>query len=148
MESFFNLNSKQMEQSSLFSFMLRFHQNYDTTTSSKYWWKLKVARWKKPLCINSLNTATFYPQRTEIQAFVLVFVRNKTEFFTAKHWLSWLPFPVTQKLVISLNFGAKSQFSNLNFEIYRHFLCKCITFFQKILSLFTFLSFKEKTFIR
>ena len=34
--------------------------------------------------------------RTEDQTFVWVFVRKKTEFLTAKHWLSW--FPITQKL--------------------------------------------------
>ena len=34
-----------------------------------------------------------FDQRTENQAFVLVFVRKTTEFFTAKHWL-----PVYQKL--------------------------------------------------
>jgi hypothetical protein len=27
-------------------------------------------------------------QRTDSQAFILVFVRKKTEFLTAKHWLS------------------------------------------------------------
>ena len=30
----------------------------------------------------------FSRQRTESQAFVLVFVRKATEFLTAKHWLS------------------------------------------------------------
>jgi hypothetical protein len=37
--------------------------------------------------LNSHNTAKFSHQRTEIQAFVLVFVRKATEFLTANHWL-------------------------------------------------------------
>ena len=38
----------------------------------------------------------FFLLRTEDQAFILIFVRKKTEFLTIKHWLSWLN--VTQKL--------------------------------------------------
>ena len=55
----------------------------------------KVARWKKRLCV-TYSKIWIFPPRTESQAFVLVFVRKKNEFLTAKHWLSWLS--VTQKL--------------------------------------------------
>ena len=51
---------------------------------------LKVTQWKKHLCI-FLNICTlkfeFFLTRTESHAFVLVFVRKKNEFLTAKHWL-------------------------------------------------------------
>ena len=68
----------------LFVLSFKVESYVHTSYVSVYFWTSKL--WKFDIFL----------LRTEDQAFILIFVRKKTEFLTAKHWLSWLK--VTQKL--------------------------------------------------
>ena len=60
---------------------------------------LKVTQWKNDFIKRPHSQYSKFENslpKTESYAFVLVFVRETTQFLTAKHWLSWIP--VTEKL--------------------------------------------------
>ena len=55
-----------------------------------YFISLKVVQWKNGFIKRPHNTETlnFPSPKIDSSAFVLVFVRETTQFLTAKHWLS------------------------------------------------------------